>query len=343
MENLCKLNAISGNEHKVANFILNELKKIEGITSTEKDPLGNIIVFKKGKKSPDKKMLLSAHMDEVGFIVNYICENGNIKASPVGGIDPASVVGKRLFAPSCKKLVVPIITPIHHVSAEERKNVPEIESLEFFTGFSSREDAQNSFRVGDSLCFENEQFIFGNDCFKSKAIDDRAGCATLLEILKKELEYDTYFAFCVQEEVGLRGASAVAQRVQPDIVIVVEATTAGDLPNTIGADKCCEVGGGAVVSFMDNSTIYNRRLYNICMDYAKKKNIKVQTKTKIAGGNDAGAYQNRGGGSAVLAISVPCRYIHSPSCVIDLQDFESVVELTSGLISHIQIQNQTKK
>lgn len=341
MENLCKLNAISGNEHRAAGYILNELKKTEGITSVEKDPLGNIIVFKKGKKTPEKKMLLSAHMDEVGFIVTYICENGNIKASPVGGIDPASVVGKRLFAPSCKKLVIPIVTPMHHLSAEGRKTVPSTESLEFFTGCSDRQEAEKSFRVGDSLCFENEQFIFGNDCFKSKAIDDRAGCAVLLEILKRELEYDTYFAFCVQEEVGLRGSSAVAQRIQPDIVIVVEATTAGDLPNVYGADKCCTVGGGAVVSFMDNATVYNRRLYNICMDYAKKKNIPVQTKTRIAGGNDAGSYQNRGGGAAVLAISVPCRYIHSPSCVINLQDFENVTELTAGLTTHIQ--NQDKK
>ena len=169
-----------------------------------------------------------------------------------------------------------------------------------------------------------------------KAIDDRFGCTLLLELLRTELPYDTDFAFVVQEEVGLRGAGVAAAQLDPDIAIIFEATTAADLAGSTGAERCCELGKGAVISFMDGRTIYDKALYDLAVSLCTAQNIPWQTKTKIAGGNDAGAIQSAGRGARVLAVSVPCRYLHSPLSVIRYPDAEACEKLAFALISALQ-------
>ena len=150
--------------------------------------------------------------------------------------------------------------------------------------------------------------------------------------MKSDLLYDTYFTFVTQEEIGLRGAKAAAFSVDPDVAIVLEATTAADIPNVSGEKRVCELSKGAVVSYMDRSTIYNKQLYNLAFDIAKEEKIPCQTKTMVAGGNDSGTIHLSKGGVKTIAISVPCRYLHSASCVINKKDFIAVSDLAKALL-----------
>ena len=157
----------------------------------------------------------------------------------------------------------------------------------------------------------------------------------MLEMIKSDLEYDTYFTFVVQEEIGLRGSRCAAFSVEPDYAIVIESTTAADIPSASGADRVCELKKGPVVSFMDRSTIYNKELYNLAFECAKKIEIPCQTKTRVAGGNDAGAIHLSKGGVKTIAVSVPTRYLHSPSCVINKEDYFNTLKLVKALTDRI--------
>ena len=169
----------------------------------------------------------------------------------------------------------------------------------------------------------------------SKAIDDRAGCAILLHLLEQDAPYDFTAAFLVQEEVGLRGAKAAAYTVDPDFALVLEATTAADIAGAEEDAKVCCLGGGPVVSFMDRSTIYDKELYRMAFSLAEKNGISCQTKSRIAGGNDSGAIHVSRGGVRTLAISLPCRYLHSPSCLADLNDLDACTALLPLLVKSI--------
>ncbi|MDE6091806.1 MAG: M20/M25/M40 family metallo-hydrolase, partial [Ruminococcus sp.] len=202
-------------------------------------------------------------------------------------------------------------------------------------GAENKEDAEKYVNLGDCVYFESEFTELGENRIKSKAIDDRAGCAMMINLIREEPEYDTYFVFNVQEEIGLRGSRVSAFSVQPDFAIVLEATTASDIDGVSGAKKVCELGKGAVVSFMDRSTVYDKELYRLAFDIAKEENLPCQTKTMIAGGNDAGAIHITGNGIRTLAVSVPCRYLHSASCVIETDDLENSYRLVKTLSKRI--------
>jgi endoglucanase len=157
----------------------------------------------------------------------------------------------------------------------------------------------------------------------------------MIQMMHEELEYDTWFVFNVQEEIGLRGSTASAFAVAPDFAIVLESTTAADIDGASGAKRVCEVGKGAVVSFMDRSTMYDKELYRLAFDSAKKLGIPCQTKTMVAGGNDAGAIHKSGKGVRTIAVSLPCRYLHSPSSVIELADLDNSYTLVKNLAKGI--------
>ena len=188
---------------------------------------------------------------------------------------------------------------------------------------------------GDYIAFDSGYTELGGGVVKAKALDDRIGCMLMIELIKSELEYDTYFCFNVQEEVGLRGSKCTSFSVDADIAIVLESTTAADLDNVRGADRVCALGDGPVISFMDNRTIYDRALYNLGFDVAKENSIPVQTKTAVAGGNDAGAIQTSGSGTRVMAISLPTRYIHSGASVVKASDIEYTRSLINKLLPRL--------
>ena len=302
LEKLCLIDGISGREDKVREFIV---LRIKDKCDYDIDPMGNVIAFKKGKNRADKKVMISAHMDEVGYIVTYICDNGYLKFTSVGGVDSKVTLGKAVTVGDNGVKGVIGSKAIHLCHGDEETVAPSLDKLYIDIGAKDKSEAEKIIEIGDSVHFCSDFVAFGKNKIKAKAIDDRFGCAIMLKMIESELEYDTYFAFLVQEEVGCRGASAAAFTIKPDYAIVLEATTAADVAFVGDEDSVCRQGNGAVVSFMDRSTLYNRDLFKGAFKLAKDNNIKIQTKTTVAGGNDAGAIHKSNSGIYTTAISLP--------------------------------------
>lgn len=332
LKDLCLLNGTSGDEVRVRDYIINEIKEY---STYEVDNLGSVIAYKKGKKKPNKTVCINAHMDEVGFIITGITSDGYLRFAPVGGID-TKVCLDRAVTVGENRINGVIADKAYHLLEEgEKDNAPSFDKLLIDIGAKSETEAQSVVSLGDFAYFESDYTELGNGYIKAKALDDRIGCMLMIELIKSELEYDTVFCFNVQEEVGLRGSKCTSFAVGADISIVLEATTAGDLDGVTGADRVCVLGNGGVVSFMDNRTIYDRELYKLAMNTASVNNIPVQTKTAVAGGNDAGSIQTSGKGAKVMALSLPCRYIHSPSSVVKKSDIDNTRKLLKEILKKI--------
>jgi putative aminopeptidase FrvX len=333
-EELCGLPGVSGNEAAVAEYIKNKLSKMSGV-EYKTDRLGNILVHKNGAREAKTRLMLSSHMDEVGLIITNVGESGFLKFTSVGGVDPRVVLGRRVKIGSSGVMGVIGTKAVHLQNADERSKAPDFDSLLIDIGASSREDALKYVKPGDTAVFDSGFVRFGDSFIKSKAIDDRIGCAILLEILSKKQGCDIEAAFVVQEEVGLRGSRAAAFTIAPQASIVVEATTAADLSGVPDEKKVCFLGKGPVISFMDGRTIYDRELYDTAFETAKEINVPCQPKLAVAGGNDAGAIHISREGVKTLAVSLPCRYLHSPSCVIKYEDAENTFALVNELCGRI--------
>ena len=324
IKKFCGVSGISGREDKVRELIISE---IEGIADYEIDALGNLIVHKKGKKPAKNKVMVAAHMDEVGMIVTYISDDGTLKFSTVGGVDARVYLGRAVKVGENAVSGLIGVKPIHMLEKSEELDMPKADELYIDIGASSKEEAKSVVNLGDDVWFDSDIVTFGDGFLKGRALDDRVGFSVAVSMIKSELEYDMEFAFTVQEEIGTRGAATAAFGIAPDYAIVLETTTAADIPGVENEKRVCTLGEGAVVGFMDNGTIYNRELYKLAFRLGEENNIKVQTKTMVAGGNDARAIHKSGKGVRTIAVSLPCRYLHSPSCVIKLSDGECVRRL----------------
>lgn len=329
IKKLSLLCGTSGRETKIREYIISE---IDGKCDWHTDALGNIIAFKKGIKTPAHKIMLDAHMDEVGVIVTYITADGMLKFSPVGGIDTKVLLARQIIFDNGTLGVVGI-KPIHLAKGDEKTKIPDADSLYIDIGASSKEEAEKLIKIGDTGVFISDFVEFGDNRIKGKALDDRVGCAVLLDMINSDLPYDAYFSFSVQEEIGLRGAATAAYGIDPDYAIVLETTTAADLIDVPDHKKVCKLGEGATVSFMDRSTLYNKDLFDTAFRVAGEKGIKIQPKTVIAGGNNAGAIHKARAGIKTITINTPCRYLHSPSCVCDTRDIASVRALAEALLT----------
>lgn len=332
IETLSQLNGISGDEGAVRDFIISQ---IQDYCTYQVDALGNLLCFKKGMIIPSKRLLISAHMDEVGMIVTAVTEEGLLKFTTVGGIDQRVILGRAVQLYRTGTVGVIGTKAVHQQSQEERGVSVKPEDMFIDIGASSREEALELAEPGDSIAFFGECREFGDGCLQGKALDDRVGCAVLIEMIQSKLKYDTYFLFAVQEEVGLRGAKAAAFNLEPDLAIVVETTTAADLSGVPEHKQVCHLGKGAVVGFMDRATIYNRELYNIAHALAQKYEVPCQTKSMVAGGNDAGAIHVSRSGVKTIAVSAPCRYLHSPFCMVKKEDVTSVYRMVSMLAEYL--------
>jgi putative aminopeptidase FrvX len=332
LKELCLINGVSGDEARVREYIC---KKISGKCDYQTDPLGNIIAFKKGRKTPAKKLMISAHMDEVGMIVTSIKADGTMTVAPVGGVDARVAAGRSIAVGDNGMPGVIGTKAVHNLSDDEKKKAPDFDRLYVDIGAENRDEAEKYVSLGDRVCFSSEFIEFGSGFVKCKAIDDRFGCAVMIKLIESELEYDCWFTFVVQEEVGLRGAKTAAYTVNPDFALVLEATTAADIPMAADEKKCCILGKGPVVSHMDRSTVYDKELFMLSKKIAVENNISWQTKTMVAGGNDSGAIHITNSGVRTLAISVPCRYLHSPSCVIKMSDALESYKLAEKMITGI--------
>ena len=324
---LCELNAPSGHENAVRDYIIDRIKDKAEISV---DALGNIIAFVKGNKRAQKRIMVDAHMDEVGFIVTYITADGMLKFTAVGGINTAVMIARKVEFLNGVKGVISS-KPVHMLTSSQKEKMPDEDALYIDIGADSKQEAEAMVSVGDCAVF-SEPFEYIDKLILSKAIDDRAGCWAIVDIINSEPEFDFYASFSVNEEVGA-GARAVAFAVEPDFAIVAEATTAADIAGVGDDKKVCYVGGGAVLSFMDRGTLYEKALFDKSLALAKEKGIKAQVKSYVAGGNNAAGIHQSHNGVRTVAVSVPCRYIHSGSSVASLDDIKSVRDLIEALIS----------
>lgn len=328
LKKLCALPGPSGCEGAVADFIENELR---GGADVRRDPLGNLLVEKKGKRRAARKVALFAHMDEVGLLVTFIRSDGTLKFDTVGGIDPRVLAGRRVLIGKDRIPAVAGMKTLHLLEHGEESVAPGLDNLCLDIGARSRDEAAERVRPGDWAVFDAETAEFGDGLLKAKAIDDRVGCAILIEMIRSPQPYDLQFAFTVQEETGSAGARTAAFTLAPDTAIVLEATTAADFAGVPEEKRVCFVGKGPVVSFMDRRTLYNRPLYDHAFRLALRDDIPCQPKLAVAGGNDAGVVHVSRGGVRTAALSLPCRYLHSPSCVIKLSDAQSTLRLATTL------------
>ena len=326
LKELCTLPGVSGDEGRVRDFIRTQAAPYA--TAIRTDALGNLIVFKQGRKAAEHRLLLAAHMDEVGIIITRITDEGFLKFDFVGGVDRRVAIGKPVLIGDRQVPGLIGLKAIHLVGREEMKKAPKTDALYIDIGAKDREEAEKLVSPGDWGAFIGAPEELGGGLLKAKAIDDRVGCAVMLELLKEELPLDVTFAFTAQEEVGTRGAFAAAFSVTPEVALVLETTTAADLPGVEGHRKVCAPGKGPVISYMDGGTIYDRSLFEDLRRLAEEHNIPWQTKEYIAGGNDARTIQRTKTGVRVAAMSAAVRYLHAPASVGSISDFEHMLKLT---------------
>lgn len=329
VKELLSLGAPSGFEDSVREFIKENAVADEIYT----DSIGNLICHKKGK---GKKIMLSAHMDEVGLIITEITDSGFLKFATLGGIETAVLCSKKVLIGNNKIPGIISAKAIHLQKGDEVTSPLKIKDLCIDIGAEDKEAAKKIVSLGDYAVFDGEYTEFGNNLVKSKALDDRVGCAILLELMKENYENDIYFVFSVQEEVGLRGATVAAYNIKPDLALVIEGTTCSDVYGSKPHNQVTNLGGGAVMTAMDRAAISDKDYYDFIIKMAEDKNIKLQIKRTGLGGTDAGAIQRSCGGVKTAVLAVPCRYIHSPVSVMNLDDKESVYKLAKAVLKNIE-------
>lgn len=321
---LCALPGVSSQEDAVRDYIRAQAEPYAD--TIRADSMGNLIVEKNGPGN--RRLMLCAHMDEVGLMVHSITDEGYLKFDTVGGIDRRVLIGKPVLVGERRLPGVIGLKAYHLTTAEERRKIPKLREFYIDIGAKDREEAQRHIKLGDVAVFDSDVVEFGRGFLKAKALDDRIGCAVLLELLREPLPMDCTFVFTVQEEVGTRGAFGAAFSVTPDIALVLEGTTAADLPDMEARQRVCAPGKGPVIPFMDGGTVYDRKLFELLRDLAQKNGIPWQTKEFISGGTDAGAIQRSKDGVRVAAISAAVRYLHTPSSVASIEDCQNILALS---------------
>ena len=332
LKTLTSLPGVSSWEDDVLDFIENEVRPYADVI--KRDKMGNLLVFKKGRKH-DKTIMFAAHTDEVGFLVSSVTDDGYIKFSSIG-IDSRILLGLRVLIGKDKIPGVIGIKAVHLTTAEERKNAVSEKDMYIDIGASSKEESDALVSKGDFIAFDSDFTGFGDVKIKAKALDDRAGCVALIRLIKEaDFEYDSWCAFTVQEEVGLRGGRIAAKTVLPDIFIALESTTCSDIPDMEKGLNVTKMGKGVALSYMDGGFMADRKLVNALIKLAEEKNIPCQLKSFASGGNEVRAAQTTGRGVISAALSVPCRYLHSPISVIDKSDYESMYALAKEMCENL--------
>lgn len=329
LRTLTEASGLSGNEKEVRDIILSEIK--DHCTSVKIDRLGNVIAFKEGKKNT-KKIMITAHMDEVGLIVKDIDSSGLIKFLPVGGVDKRVLVSKTVLIGKDRIPGVIGAKPIHLQKRDEWANALSIKELYIDIGAKSKEDAEKYVNIGDYIAFDSKFTEFGDRLVKAKALDNRVGCAILIDLIKNVEDISFYGVFTVMEEVGLVGAGPAAYEVDPDISIILEGTLCYDIPELDSHLVPTYIGDGPAISLIDRTTVYNNKIRDRIVSIAKKNNIPYQFRKTAMGGNDSGRIHTTRDGSLSATISVPCRNIHSPVSVMSMDDYENTSKLVKAVL-----------
>jgi putative aminopeptidase FrvX len=333
LERLCNASAVSGNEAEVRKIVSDELKPHADEVTV--DALGNVLVTQKGSGKNCSKVMLDAHMDEVGFILVSDEGDGLYAFQAVGGLDPRYLPGKPVLVGRDHLPGVIGIKPIHLASEEELKQKPSIDSLRIDLGPSGKAKA------GDYATFAT-RFKRTGPSVMAKAIDDRIGVATLIELVKHApANINLLAAFTVQEEVGLRGAGVAAYAFEPDLAIAIDATAAHDRPNWDGSENPfynTKLGFGPAIYIYDAGTINDPRLVGFLKETAEAEGIPYQIRQPGRGKTDATAIQRSRAGVPVVSVSVPNRYPHSPVSISRVDDWNNTLKLLYCALGRIKPQ-----
>ena len=327
---LSEARGVSGDEAAVRELILEEVRPY--IDAYRIDSLGNLLVVK-GRNKPGPRVMLAAHMDEVGLMITRVEKNGLLRFAKVGGIDDRLLIGKRVRVGPDGVPGVIGGKPIH--LDKKAGSVTPADDLVIDIGATSREEAEKLVRPGHYATFDTAFGEFGQGCWKGKAFDDRAGCALLIELLRGEYDFPLYGAFTVQEEVGLRGAATAAYAIAPDLAVVLEGTTCADIPEAKPHGQSTRLGHGPAITAMDRTHIPPRWLVDRLAAAAERRGIPYQWKRTTFGGTDAGRIHLTRAGVPSAVVSVPCRYIHSPCAVMSQSDFRGAQELVRGFLEDL--------
>ena len=336
---ICTVPGAPGFEKKIRDLVMSELKSL--VDEIETDNLGNVYAIKRGSKpeAERKRVMVGAHMDEIGFIVTHIDDKGFIRFHTLGGFDPKTLTAQRVIIHGKKDVIgVMASKPIHVMSPAERDKPAKMSDYFIDTGLSSKE-VKKLINVGDPITRERE-FIEMGHCVNGKSLDNRLAVFILIEALrklkKKKVPYDIYGVFTVQEEVGIRGANVAALRINPDFGFGLDTTIAFDLPGAAAHEMITKLGEGTAIKLMDASTICDYRMVEYMKRTADKHKIKWQPEILTAGGTDtAGIQRMTEGGSIAGAISIPTRHLHQVIEMAHKDDIEGSIDLLTVCVSEL--------
>ena len=330
LKNLTEAVGVASYEHEVRLLILDLIK--EHVDEWHVDAMGNLIALKKGTGASDLRVLVDAHMDEVGLMITGYDSNGTLKFEPVGGFNARTLLGKVVQVGPKKLAGVIGARPVHLLKANQRNSVVKIADMRIDIGAKKKETAEGKVKVGELAAFVTEYEEVG-PCAIGKAFDNRAGCAALVKLLQAApYPFDLTASFSVQEEVGLRGATVVGYSVNPDVAFVLESTPAYDLPNKDDASPNVALGKGPSIYVMDGVTIQDPRLVSHITKTAVAHNIPFQIRRPGGGGTNTAAIQRSQGGIPAATIAVPGRHAHTPTMMINLEDYANVVTLAEAVL-----------
>ena len=335
LKKLCSVPGAPGYEQRIRKVVIDEVKPF--VDEIEIDPMGNVIAIKKGKE--DKKVMVAAHMDEISFIVTHIDDDGFIRFHTLGGFDPKTLTSQRVIVHGKKDIIgVMGSKPIHMMKPEERSKVVPTEDYYIDCGMQKSE-VDKIVSVGDTVTRERELIEMG-DCVNSKSLDNRVSVYILIEVLrnlsKKEVPYDIYGVFTVQEEIGIRGAISATSLIDPNFGFGLDVTIAFDVPGAQSHEMVTRLGQGAAIKIMDGSVVSDYRMVNYLKELADKKKINWQPEVLPKGGTDTAGIQRHGKSGCITgAISIPLRNMHQTIEMVHKKDVEDCIKLLQAGITEL--------
>jgi len=330
LEKLCNAIGVSGDESEVRKIVLEEIKPY--VDEVRVDALGSVLAIKFGRGAKRARVMVDAHMDEVGFFIVADDGEGIYRFETVGGIDPRHLVGKQVIVGRERMPGVIGGKPVHLMDTDERKHKVPLDALRIDVGIGGKAN------VGDRASFATK-FRRVGPSIMAKSIDDRIGVATLIELVKHApSNIDLCAAFSVQEEIGLRGAKVAAQYFKPELAIAIDSTPARDLPMHDGSENTSyntKLGLGPAIYITDGSTLHDPRLVRFLSEVGDAENIPYQFRQPGGGGTDSGAIQRSLAGIPVVSVSVPHRYTHSPVSISRVDDWKNTINLLHAALKRI--------
>lgn len=336
LQRLTEAHGVPGQEDAIREIVREELK---GICDISADSMGNLICVKKATKAPKgeaKKLMLAAHMDEIGFVVKHIDDKGFLRIHPLGGWDPRQMASQRVFVHTKSGVLngtmMAGVKPKHLLSPEEMNRPISVDQMFLDVGMSG-EEAKKKIRLGDMVTM-NRTFQTMGDLFTCKCMDDRVAVFIMIEAMKavKDHSVDVYGVATVQEEIGLRGATASGWSIKPDIVVAIDITLANDIPGVPDTDHVTRLGEGTAIKILDGSLICHPKVVDHFRTLAEKHKIKHQMEVLPMGGTDAGGIQRLHGGIPAFTLSIPTRYVHTVNETVHKDDVKASIDLLARYI-----------